>query len=80
MAEPAETKQLEKLLEQVPTPVLLKLARERNQQAREEAGPYGAQKHLSPCPGCEKPQGVREMRRHKRTCKEYKKLAKGKKK
>ncbi len=70
---PAQEKMASKqhaLLEQVdlstvPTPVLLKAARDRNRQLKRAHGPYAAQKKLALCPqGCGKEFGVREMRRH----------------
>lgn len=56
-------------LSKVPTAVLLKAARDRNRELKSKHGPYAAQKKLSTCPnGCGAQLGVREMRRHLKTC------------
>lgn len=60
-----------KLLDSVPTQVLLRAARERNAGLRETMGKYAAQKVLRPCKHCSQMLGAREMRlpeRHKPNC------------
>lgn len=65
-----------KLLEKVPTPLLLKAARERKAKLKNEHGNYGALMVLRACPGCAKEFGARALWRHKRICKKYQKLKK----
>lgn len=63
------------ILAQIPTPVLLKAARERNRILRQTQGLWAAQKKFSPCPLCRESFGVREMRAHRRHCTGKKKAA-----
>lgn len=60
-----------KLLAQVPTKDLLKAAQARRQKMREEQGMYATQKVQEACIGCKQSFGVRELLKHKKTCKQF---------
>jgi hypothetical protein len=49
-------------LSTIPTPVLLKAARDRNEELRELYGSHGSQKKMTRCPNCGGLHSAREMR------------------
>lgn len=54
----------DQLLKQIPTPVLLKAAKKRNEELREKFGRFASQKIIRKCLKCAFKGGAREMRRH----------------
>lgn len=59
------------VLEQVPTSVLLKAAKERREAEFKKLGPHATQKVAVKCTGCGSEFGVRELLRHKKECKKF---------
>lgn len=57
-----------KLLDQIPTDILLREAKERNASLRKKHGRFAAQMVLRPCKYCKKEFGARRMREHVREC------------
>lgn len=56
-----------KATKDIPTPILLKIVRERNDEARERLGNWASMKKESTCPYCQTSMGVRELREHIRS-------------
>lgn len=57
------------ILKVIPIRVLLRVAKQRNEELKKRYGPYAAQKKITKCPnGCGEDVGVREWRRHREVC------------
>lgn len=59
----------QKIVDSLPTDVLLREAKKRKQDLRDKMGPYAIHKRFTECPACsKKDMGKRELIRHKLEC------------